>query len=419
MKVSWQSSVITLGHLNGAQYYSVPYSRSSLIHSTSNRRTRKGTWSGGGGFMVQHLLETHSPCLLPSYTYLGNKWGGLAVPTVANSNSVTAGSFATPTYSSQESTLSSWGVKGWKRARPGNPVASLFTSVGELAKDGLPRIPFGGKIYQRGGIFRGPIRTLPQRALQAVASFKNLGKEYLNLRFGWEPLVKDLIEMYNLTETIDRRLADLRRNNGRSLKRERVLKDSTTVTTSGGSQNGPFGFLKPTPIIIGGGTSSWQSITTVKERIWFEGRYKYWVPNIGSPEWDRRARAVLFGAYPTPHAVWKLLPWSWLIDWFSTIGDSLSNMSENAVDNLVAQYAHVMRQYEVTTVTTVFTSWGGRSGSPSTYSAGSAVASVRNSSILKTRMVATPYGFGIAFNGLTAYQQSILAALGASRKSFT
>lgn len=369
--------------------------------------------------MVQHRAEHHVPAVLPSYTYNGNLWGGLAVPTATLSTYPLSGSFTDPTYASQESILSSWGVKGWKRARPGNPVASAFVSGGELLKDGLPKVPLiGGSYYQKGSILRGPLKTLPRRALQAVASFKNLGKEYLNLRFGWEPLIKDLIEMYNLTQTIDRRIADLRRNNGRNLKRERLLKDSTSVTSSGGSTNGPFGFLKPTPIILNPGRSTWQSITTVREKIWFEGRYRYWVPNIGSPEWDRKARAALFGAYPTPHAVWKLLPWSWLIDWFSTVGDSLSNMSDNAVDNLVAQYAHVMRTVETKTVTTVMTTWGARTGSGPRYPGGSAVASLTQENILKTRMVATPYGFGLSWNGLSAYQQGILGALAVSRKSF-
>jgi hypothetical protein len=119
----------------------------------------------------------------------------------------------------------------------------------------------------------------------------------------------------------------------------------------------------------------------------------------------------------TPEVVWNLLPWSWLIDWFTNIGDIVSNASSNAVDNLTADYAYVMRTQE--TVTN-YEGWSvvNGTGTPasSTYiPAGHYSSYGFNRSITKSRFAASPFGFGTTFNGLSSYQLGIVAALGISR----
>lgn len=413
MKVQFSSAPILLGHS-----FNVPYTRYELdlhrlVYSTSNHRTRNGRWSGGGGFLVHHRTEKVTTAALPEYTYLGNKHGGLAC--CADASATQYSDYASPSYSDESTAMTAHGVKGWKAARPGTPYAQMGQFIGELRD--LPRVP--GRGYAKGDIFRGPIGGLPKRALQALFSFRQLGGEYLNLQFGWKPFISDLQKAYKLTLDIDRRLAALRRNNGRSLKREVLLVDTTSVTSQQSQVYKPFAYVVPTPILgLSTGISTRHTVTRTTERVWFEGRFRYWVPDIGSLRWERHAKRILYGLDVSPSLVWELLPWSWLIDWFSTIGDSLANMSDSAVDNLIAQYAYVMRTQESETQVTVFTSWSGRSGVIS-YPAGSAQFYYRALDVKKSRTAATPYGFGVSWNGLTSYQLSILGALGVTRKSFT
>jgi len=120
----------------------------------------------------------------------------------------------------------------------------------------------------------------------------------------------------------------------------------------------------------------------------------------------------------TPEVLWNLIPWSWAIDWFANVGDVMSNMSSNAVNNLVADYAFVMESSQTVRTETVTTSWTGV-GSPGGFyyfPAGSASASVSYETVqTKNRVAASPYGFGVEFGSLSNYQLGVVAALGISR----
>lgn len=414
MRSEFIPQVTPLGFSGDVQEYAHGYGLHTLVHSTNNHKLKNGKWSGGGGFLVIHQEDTHHTCTLPEVEFFGLKYGGAAVPADVSSTELLRPDLPT-TWEDTKSTLTAHGVTGWKRARPGNPTANLGQFVAELRE--FNRL-FPG--FDK-SILRGPLKTLPLRALASLASFRKLGSGYLNFEFGWKPFVKDLQEMYKLSHDIDRQIATLRRNNGRNIKRERKLKDSTEVSETKDITNGAFGYLRPTPILgLTTGTSTRTVTVTTRERIWFEGCFRYWVQNIGSMQWENRARRALFGANPTPSLLWEVLPWSWLVDWFSNTGDVLSNMSENAVDGTVAKYAHVMRHLETKTVTEVSTTWAARTTGPTStrFDGGSASCRriVRTES--KARAVATPYGFGVTYDGLSVRQTAILAALGVTRGSF-
>lgn len=414
---SWDVTPQPLGFNAGTQAFAYSLARHTKVFSSTNPKRHDGSWARGGGFLVHHQSSIVRPCLLPEYTYLGMKWGGLAA--VVGSQSTYPGtipaSYALPSYNAENTLLTPWGTKGWARARPGNQNANLFQFGYELHKP--PTVPGLGTARDR--ILAGGLKHLPGRLLQRLSSFKGLGSEYLNVVFGWLPFVKDLQEMYQLTHDIDSKLAKLRRNNNRSNKRERTLVDSLKVTSTETINNGPFAYLYPTPVIIGGGRTVKTVTTTNRERIWFKGTFVYSVPNIGTLEWEKRARRYLFGGGLTPVNAWKVIPWSWLIDWFSNASDVFSNLSQNAVDNEVARHAYVMRTWQVKTETIVQTTYGGRSGSPSSYPAGSGMAVLTEDRTIKSRVVATPYGFGLTPSALTPYRAAILGALGMSQGRFS
>jgi len=307
-----------------------------------------------------------------------------------------------PTVSSwitEQSVLNGAGATGWKRARPGNPVVDAGQWLAELRS--LP--------------------TLPLRLFNRLRSFQSLGSEYLNVQFGWRPFVGDVIKMYQLYNDLDKRLAQLVRDNGRAIRRRRTVLDSTETTSTVTNYPTTFGAFWPPPSSPIGMTfqSTMTKQIVTSEKAWFVASFRYYVPDIGSPQWTSRATRALFGVNPTPDLLYNVLPWTWLIDYFANVGDVVSNLSSNAVDNLVANYAYVMR---TKTVTTTYTSVGTISGTPLQtifkMSGGSYAATTSEMVQTKSRARATPYGFGITLGSLSGYQLGILGALGISRQRF-
>lgn len=150
----------------------------------------------------------------------------------------------------------------------------------------------------------------------------------------------------------------------------------------------------------------------VRRKVWFSGSFLYYLPNgtdflskLG--RWQVEAHRLL-GFRLDPELLWNLAPWTWLGDWFSNAGDLVSNASSYLFDGLVMQYGYVMEHVEETvSYDSIFGFIDGTTAAPQ-------LTLVRET---KRRLAATPFGFGLDFDTLSAWQLSILAALGISRKA--
>jgi hypothetical protein len=327
-----------------------------------------------------------------------------------------------PTYptplplSAYTSELYSYGATGYKKTRPGNPIASLGQFLIELRD--LPVAP-GKALYKnlRVRTLNVPIRRLPGVLLQQLSGFRALGGEYLNVVFGWKPFVSDLRKMYNLWQVLDKRMAQIRRENGRYIRRRATLFEdtSTSQTTIPKTASGV------TSELFWGGGLATKTVTT-KTKIWYSASYRYYIPDTSEGSlWDLRAKAALFGALPTPELLWEVLPWSWLIDWFANFGDVVSNFSPNAVDNLTQRYAftmkHVVEETEWKFSGSVPPSSAIFGSSPS-YSWSGLNFNLTSKQRKETKIRlggGNPFGMGVQFNSLSSGQLAILGALGISR----
>lgn len=374
--------------------------RDALIYSQGNAWPPRGRRDSGGPFLVQHRLLTSQPSNWLTLT-LGSgqptKWR--FIPSGGpHGSAITYG--AIPDFDTENSALFSQGATGYRRARPGNPVANAGQWLVELRD--LPRLPL--LLYNR------------------LNWYRSLGSEYLNVEFGWKPFVRDLIKMYETYRQIDRLLAQIVAQNGKGQRRRRTISDTTTttsVTTSYPSGASGFAAFWPSPTTYGGFSAASTRVvtTTIKEKVWFSAKFRYWIPDTGSSQWRRSATLALFGLNPTPSLLWEVLPWTWLIGYFSNFGDVVSNMSSNAVSNLTADYAYVMRE-KITTVERVSTGTILPTSGYYRYSGGDFVAQSADTTIQRGRARGSPYGFGSTWGSLSGYQQSILAALGISRARF-
>jgi len=387
----------------------------NLVQSISNHR-EGGHWSSGGGFFVTHSYDTFTTDSIN----LGwiDIMDGLIVcqgiPTTPMSGS--SGPPAPIAYSTAIADGLGKGATGWRKARPGNPTASLFQLTYETAHDDFPK-----------GIGAAVAGHLIATRLRSIKSYVQLlvplGQEFLNFAFGWKPLISDLRKIVLTQQSLDKKLSNIYRQQRKGVHRRREVSrsDTTTRTVDHPAYFDAWRISPDCAFFMDDMRTDRTVESRVLERSWFVGRFHYYIPEtLPESEWRSSATAALFGSNPTPEGIWNVLPWSWLIDWFTNVGDIMSNLSSNAVDNLVADYAYIMSSRTEETVTSVVTHWGNHQNTISGSDNGG--ASIRSTHTRgwssKYRGIATPYGFGVSFDSLSNYQVGILSALGITRSKF-
>jgi hypothetical protein len=408
----------------------------ALVVSQGHYRKR-GVWQSGGPFLACKETCTHSGGYTWDLVKLGVPWKGRSLgvslgnklpPTYKNGtwgfsggqNGPVSPDSQLPGYTSfNQHVVANQGrfATGWARTKPGNPEAALFQTLTELYNDGLPSIPL------RSFLRRTPIGRWGRVAFDLTNFFRKLGSEYLNVQFGWKPFVSDLQALYRTMQNIDKEIAQIKRDNHRLIRRRGRVEDSTDTSqvvlgTHSATPNVGIMGTPPDWFVLPASTLRTRT-TTTSINSWFAAGYMYHIRDTtAGGSWDRRARALLFGAVPTPEAVWSVLPWSWIIDWFTNIGDVISNLSPNAVDNLAAKYAYVMTHTNVKTEWTCSTSFTGSTNPNNKIPSGSYSTSTTRTVETKFRCSGSPFGLGVNYSALSAYQVSILAALGLSRSRF-
>jgi hypothetical protein len=297
--------------------------------------------------------------------------------------------------------VESYGATGWNRFRPTRPGAGM-------------------------GVFLGEFRDVPRTLMDTARTFKDLWKSFagakkwdlspktaarrwLSTQFGWLPFIGDLRRFYKTTRILNTRLNRLRYFNGRWEKRGGVVSSDSESVVVAESDSTPGCFPVGNTGFFTSPAGSYQVIRTSSNKIWFVGRFRYWIP--GDPEsfrWKGRAVSMLYGLTPSPSLVWELIPWSWLIDWWSNAGDVIANISSTMFDNLTAKYAYIMGTTKETVVSTGVNNY---IDNPVSLSWSSEISR-------KSRMAASPFGFGLTGLDFTARQWSILTSLGLDRMRY-
>jgi hypothetical protein len=124
-------------------------------------------------------------------------------------------------------------------------------------------------------------------------------------------------------------------------------------------------------------------------------------------------RAIdLLGLELTPEVLWEITPWSWLLDWFTNIGEVVEGLTTFGLSNTILNYAYsTLRREALLTVNVDPKSW--LSQDPQNRISGSPVYAMNIDQ--KVRIAASPFGFGTSLSALTGAQWAILGALGLAR----
>lgn len=282
--------------------------------------------------------------------------------------------------------METFGTSAIARVLPTNPISSLSTALGELKKDGLPALPGAG---------------MRERADLAHKA----GNEFLNIEFGWLPLINDVRSFSKAVRNSKRIIDQYVRDSDQKIRR-RYTPNALDLTPE---------------IFVGTGLANGQNIfcpnstvtKTTEIKYSFSGAFRYHVP-IDDGFYGRLARyeslsAKLYDTRLTPELLWNLAPWTWAVDWFTNAGDVIHNISRLGRDGLVMQYGYAMRHMRVHEYH--------RGSYNFSDDDGKHVGTVARSigSEWKQRVAAHPYGFGFTDASLSAMQLAILAALGLTR----
>jgi hypothetical protein len=192
------------------------------------------------------------------------------------------------------------------RSNPSRPAIQPFTFLFELRD--LPRM-----YKQIGDLYRAGVRN-------PIFSAANVN---LLWQFGIRPLINDLLKLIDFQAEVDKKLRTIDRLHKRGgLRRKIVVFDGSLSDTTNNVTIQSSGAL-----VNATRSRHW------KARKWVTIR---WIPASYYPksEVERIAmarRAVLgLSLGGLFSQVWEAIPWSWLIDWFSNVGDFISTFN-NAI----------------------------------------------------------------------------------------
>jgi hypothetical protein len=365
---------------------------SSQIASQGHNIRNLGRFPTGGPFQLYKYRAAIGTVTLPAYKHPTYGWkGGTFMGRIDAMKRPTDLVSVKSTLALIEQKAYSGGATAIALANPVRPEVDMMTAVAETMKDGLPSIA-GSSLWRE----------------QASAA-KKAGGEYLNVQFGWLPLVSDIRKF---AKTVADSSAIIRQYEKDSGKRQRrgfgypVLVTPETATTSIANS------YPADTMIFDNGT---QMVTLSSEtNLWFEGAFRYHLAPSGLLRYQQLA-SKLYGVRLTPDVLWNLAPWTWALDWFGNFGDVLTNVSSLGSDACVMEWGYMMHeQKETQRLTQSNLGNTGAGWHPSARGKNfSFNTEVTNS--YKVRIVANPYGFSVAPVALSVKQQAILVALGLSR----
>lgn len=264
-------------------------------------------------------------------------------------------------------------------------------------------------------VFIAELRDLPGLFKNIGSSMSKYGaNEYLKYQYGWRPLIKDLRKLFDVLDHFDKRLNTvLRLHQYGSVKRR--YEELPLY-----SYSGPMMAWLPTPGLPVTEEISIPCSGQFTQKRWAVLKWKADLPEsffAVSADIKTSVRRALFGGTIDGATLWQLMPWSWLIDWSTNLGDYID--SQRNIVGAVPASSCLMKETSVYGQASGSSSgsWDPPEGGPSMHWTCS-VSSGQFRYVLKERIVglmpeAENTGLIDIFDG--NYRKSILGALALQR----
>lgn len=296
------------------------------------------------------------------------------------------------------------------RVRPNKPTVNLAVTIGELRN--LKEIPkMLGSIMARSETLRD--------------IFRNSGSEYLNVQFGWAPLVRDVIGLAQIVSNSRALLEQHEREIDRLVRRRYQFdtqvnteeKLSKTISSQAYELRSTSVGSQTQLVSTRASVNAPVEITSTVVKSYFSGAFRIYDPELHFlekrlAEFENNANTLL-GTRLDPEVLWNLQPWTWLFDWVFNFGDILGNISAFS-DGIVMQYGYLMREENIRKDIRFSSGVWSRTGT-STWVRSTDPLEVTLTTLRKRRVKASPFGFGLDPETFTESQWAILLALGMSK----
>lgn len=135
--------------------------------------------------------------------------------------------------------------------------------------------------------------------------------------FGWEQLFRDLFNLLRFSDIVEERIVELE-----NIAKKGGMTRTRRMGTATNSEVNANSLIHQTEWTVTCRTTK----TTVSEK-WASIR---WVPDFGFENrkirtngMTQKIRVAVSGWNISPATVWEMLPWSWMVDYFTNIGDLL------------------------------------------------------------------------------------------------
>jgi len=376
-----------------------------------NHPFRHGQWVGGGPFIT---VKTYSAIGTGGQTEVWRPGWGMAYK---GGFTVSAPSQPGPNLGDAYTenafnALATQGAAAWNAMRPDKPDFTLALSLAEL-KDmpGMLKDAVKGVKNAVGAVQK-------KRAKNGKGPLSKTAQFYLAAQFGWLPILSDVQNFAKAHKNQQKRLKQLIKDNGKPIHRTREM--SKTENHNGGGtstyQSGYGADIDPVFVTqcYGPGPTFRRVHTSDHSRTWCEGTFRYHLPpGPHDVPWKNKMFSRIMGGRPTPDLIYNLMPWTWLADYFTGLGDFIQAISPGVADRLAADGAWLMKSEEWVAVRDASGKFQGAKVNDLVIN--EAVCSSSSHSIRKMRIAASPFGFGVKQSSLTPKQLSILGALGISK----
>lgn len=163
-----------------------------------------------------------------------------------------------------------------------------------------------------------------------VRQLKWTNDTHLSLRYGWLPASRDVVRLWDRAVKFDSDLsAFIGRQGTPQVRRFRKFLESSGVLDSGVSTYGSQTVQNKTST----------GIYTARMR------YRYTLPQFSLAELRTRAFLDRFGVFPTS-IFWEAVPYSFVIDWFTPVGDWIRSKEEDWLKPVVAleSFCHSLKE---------------------------------------------------------------------------
>lgn len=167
-------------------------------------------------------------------------------------------------------------------------------------------------------------------------SLKGNSDLFLAEQFGLLPLVSDVEKWLALPDQIAKQVNFLLSRSGKptTLHSKRILDPSTTVASFQGIGGVHSDFIRST------GPVRFQCDTELRMSV----NVNFEFPPIRLPGLQDEKLRRLWGVNPSISTVYELTPWSWLIDWFSGLGDYISMIEKFHSSDTIINYGFLTYQ---------------------------------------------------------------------------